>query len=76
MNIRFVRTHKAYCAIIVFLISMALVHTVKPKLVYDDAGGFRHFGVGYRNKTIIPIWLVSIILAILSYLFIIVYSIV
>lgn len=33
MNIRFVRTHKAYCAIIVFLITMALVHTVKPKKI-------------------------------------------
>lgn len=76
MNIHYVRTHKAYCAIITFLISMALIHIVKPKLVYDNSGAFRHFGVGYRNKTILPIWMVSIILAIMSYLFVLIYSVV
>lgn len=76
MNIRFVRQHKAYSAIIIFLILMALVHIVKPKLIYDETGAFRNFGVGYRNKTIVPIWLVSIILAIMSYLFVLMYSVV
>jgi hypothetical protein len=31
-------------------------------------GSFREFGVGYKNKTVIPIWVVSIIIAILCYL--------
>jgi hypothetical protein len=35
--------------------------------VYNEEGGFRPFGVGYRNKTVIPIWLVAIVLAIFSY---------
>lgn len=74
MNIRYIRSHKAYYAIIIFFILMTLVHIVKPKLIYDETGAFRHFGVGYRNKTIIPIWMVSIVLAILSYLFVLVYS--
>lgn len=74
MDIRFVRQHKAYCAVIIFLILMTLVHIVKPKLVYDELGSFRTFGVGYRHKTIVPIWIVSIIIAIMSYLFILIYS--
>jgi hypothetical protein len=74
MNVRFIRTNKAYCAIIVFLILMVIIHIIKPTIVYEESGGFRYFGVGYKNKTILPIWLVSIIVAILSYLLILVYS--
>jgi hypothetical protein len=44
------------------------VHLLKPGLVYDKDGSFREFGVGYRHKTVIPIWVVSIVLAILSYI--------
>jgi hypothetical protein len=28
---------------------------------------FRRFGIGYKNKTVVPIWLFAIILAILIY---------
>ena len=37
-------------------------------MLYEDDGSFRQFGIGYQHKTIIPIWLVSIIIAIFSYL--------
>jgi len=46
---------------------------LKPTLLYNEEGGFRPFGVGYRHKTVIPIWLVSIILAIFSYLAVLYY---
>jgi len=36
-------------------------------------GSLRTFGLGHRRKTILPIWLLSIILGILSYLFILYY---
>jgi hypothetical protein len=29
----------------------------------------RQFGIGYKNKTVIPIWLIVIIMAYMSYLF-------
>jgi hypothetical protein len=57
-------------AIILFIILFTVVHLVKPKIIYDKYGGFRNFGVGYRNKTVFPIWVISIILAILSYTFV------
>jgi hypothetical protein len=41
---------------------------MKPGFAYNDDGGFRPFGLGYRNKTIVPIWVVAIILAIFSYM--------
>jgi hypothetical protein len=66
----FLRTHKVSFAIFIFLVIFGFIHLVKPGFIYNQDGGFRPFGVGYRNKTVVPIWLVSICIAILSYLFI------
>lgn len=40
----------------------------KPACFYNKDGSIREFGVGYKNKTILPIWLLSIVLGILCYL--------
>ena len=69
----FIRNHKASYAIALFLILFSIVHYFKPSFAYGDDGEFRQFGVGYKNKTVIPIWGVAIVLAILSYLFILWY---
>ena len=45
-------------AIIIFLIIFCFVHWLKPPLIYNDHGGFRQFGIGYKQKTVIPIWVV------------------
>lgn len=63
-----IRKNKASVAILVFIALFFIVHTVKPSLIYTKEGGFRTFGVGYKHKTVVPIWVVSICLAILSYL--------
>jgi hypothetical protein len=68
---RFVRLHKLSIAISLFLFFMFLVHFTKPAFIYNDKGGFRPFGLGYRNFTVFPIWIVSIVLAILSYFLVI-----
>jgi hypothetical protein len=67
---KFVRINKLNIAIGIFIFLFTIVHVTKPVFIYNKEGGFRQFGVGYRHKTIIPIWLVAIILAILSYLFV------
>ncbi len=46
---------------------------MKPSFIYENDGSFRQFGLGYKKKTVIPIWLITIILAILSYVFILYY---
>lgn len=74
INIKgFIRYHKLNFAILLFLILFSLVHFLKPSFIYNSDGAFREFGVGYRHKTVIPIWLISIILGILSYLFVLYY---
>lgn len=68
-----IRINKLSVSILLFLVLLLGVHMYKPGFIYTPEGGFRQFGLGFRNKTIFPIWVVSIILAILSYLAILYY---
>jgi len=40
---------------------------MEPNFIYNNDGSLRQFGVGFKKRTVIPLWLISIILAILSY---------
>lgn len=64
----YIRKNKVSLAILLYLICMIIIHFLKPKLIYEEDGSFRQFGIGYRKKTIIPIWIVSIVLAIFCYM--------
>ncbi len=68
LNRNFIRYHKLSFAILLFLLMFSSIHYMKPTLLYTTDGGFREFGVGYKNKTVIPIWIVAIVLALFSYL--------
>jgi len=61
------RKQKLLISIILFMVLFSLFHFLKPGFAYNSQGGFRPFGVGYSNKTIFPVWIVAIILAIFSY---------
>ena len=69
----FIAENVTTAAIILFIILFGIIHTSKPAFIYKSDGSLREFGVGYKNKTILPIWLMSIILGILSYLFVLYY---
>ena len=64
----FVRYHKLSISILIFLSLFSIIHMVKPTMLYNNDGSFRQFGVGYKHKTVIPIWSVSMVIAIFSYL--------
>jgi len=70
----YIRKHKVIVAIFFFLVLFSTLHYLKPKCIYNDEGGFRPFGLGYRHKTILPIWVVAILLAIFCYLAVILLS--
>jgi len=73
MNRHYIRENITLFAIILFIIIFGLIQIVKPSCFYNKDGSVREFGVGYKNKTILPIWLLSIILGILCYLAVIYY---
>jgi len=60
-------------SIFVFLCIFGIIILMKPNFLYNRNGSIRQFGVGYKNKTILPIWLLSCILGILSYLIVLFY---
>ena len=73
MNCAFIRKHINTFAILLFLVSFFTLNYVQPGFLYNNDGTLRDFGLGHRRKTILPIWLLSIILGILSYLFVLYY---
>jgi hypothetical protein len=70
---QFIAENVTLAAIVLFVIIFWIVHTIKPVFLYKSDGSLREFGVGYKNKTILPVWLLSIILGILCYLFVLYY---
>jgi hypothetical protein len=64
----FIRQNTVLVSIILFIISFGSLQYIKPGFLYNTDGSIREFGIGYKNKTILPVWLLSIILGILSYL--------
>jgi hypothetical protein len=64
----YIRQHITLFAILLFIIIYGFIVFMKPACFYNKDGSIREFGVGYRNKTILPIWLLSIILGVLCYL--------
>jgi hypothetical protein len=64
----FVKNNKINFSILLFLLFFAFLHYLKPSLIYNREGGFRPFGLGYKNKTVLPMWVFAIVLSIFSYL--------
>jgi len=68
MNYNFIRKNINSFAILLFLVLFSLLNFVQPGFLYNNNGTLREFGLGQRRKTVLPIWLLSLLLGILSYL--------
>ena len=73
MYIRLIKENITLISIILFLFIFGLIQLSKPACFYNKDGSIREFGVGYKNKTILPIWLLSLVLGILCYLAVLYY---
>ena len=69
----FTRNNTTLVSIVMFLVIFGLVQMIKPSFLYNMDGSLREFGVGYKNKTIVPLWLFSIVLGILTYVLVLYY---
>ena len=65
-----IRNNLAGSAILLYVVVFMLVQYANPSFIYNDDGSLREFGIGYASKTVLPIWLIAIVLGILSYLFV------
>ncbi len=71
---RFAQSHTTSVAIFLFSVLFVLIQIIKPSFLYNRDGSLRVFGIGTKNKTVIPMWLVAILLGITSYFVVIAYT--
>jgi hypothetical protein len=62
-----IRNNLAGSAIVLYIVVFMLVQYANPSFIYNQDGSLREFGIGYSSKTVLPIWLIAIVLGILSY---------
>ena len=73
MNRNIIRRNITSVSIVIFIILYTLVLSFIPAFIFKKDGNLRNFGIGFRDKTVIPAWLLAIILAIISYLLVLYY---
>ena len=64
----FISNHVTVVSIVLFIIIFYLIKIMKPAFLFKSDGSMREFGIGYKNKTILPLWLLAIIVSMLCYL--------
>lgn len=69
----FIKKNITLISIILFIVLFFFIQLLKPSFLYNTNGSLRQFGIGYKNKTILPIWLLAIVLGILSYISVLYY---
>lgn len=69
----FIRRNIVFLSILIFILSYSAITLNKPGFLYNDDGSLRQFGLNSNKRTIVPVWLLSILLSILSYLFVMYY---
>ena len=69
----YIRENITLVSVVLFIIIFGSIQMAKPSCFYNRDGSIREFGIGYRNKTILPIWLLSLVLGISCYLAVLYY---
>ena len=69
----FIKNNINMVSIAVYIIVFFGIMYLKPNFLYNKDGSLREFGIGSMKKTIIPAWLLAIVISILSYFFVLYY---
>ena len=73
MSRLFIRNNITSVSIIMFIFLFICVQKLEQSCLYNLDGSLKQFGLGSKKHTVVPVWLVSLILAIFSYLFVLYY---
>ena len=63
-----IKQFKVNIAIIVFMGVFYLAYKSKSSLFFNNDGSLKQFGVGYKHKTVVPLWLFAILSGIVVYI--------
>lgn len=67
---QYIKYNPVISTILLFALLYFTLQLGKPKYLYNTDGSLKKFGIGYKNKTVFPLWLLTIALSILCYLFV------
>ena len=56
LNRTFIRKHLVSFATLLFVGLYVMIIKLKPGFLYNHDGTLRSFGVGYKNRTVIPVY--------------------
>ena len=73
MNKLLIRKKMTLFSILLFIILFFGIIMMKPSFLYQKDGSLRKFGIGYKQKTILPLWLFAILLGLSCYLVVLFY---
>ena len=69
----FIRKNIITTSILLFIIIFGIINFMTPSFLYNNDGSLRQFGLNSSKKTILPSWLLAILVAILSYFIVLYY---
>jgi len=67
MRYSYIRRHIVSISVTLFLLTYAAVLLFEPGFLYNHDGSLRQFGLNNNRKTVVPAWLLAILVAIVSY---------
>jgi len=73
MNRMFIRKNITYISILLFLVLFSGVYAIKPAFAFNSDGTPKTFGLGFKHKTVVPLWLIVMFLSISSYMLVMYY---
>jgi hypothetical protein len=73
MYINFVKNNMTLVAIVLFIVCFSILISFKPAFLFNKDGSIKSFGLGYKKKTVIPVWVIAIVFAIISYYLVLYY---
>lgn len=54
--------------LVIYILINIGIYYYKPSFCFNEDGGFKEFGVG-DNKTIVPFWLITLVLSLFIYVY-------
>ena len=64
---QFIKSNIAMVSIIIYITIYCIIIYIKPSFLYNKNGTLRESGIGTKNNTVIPAWLLAILISISSY---------
>lgn len=73
MNRNYIRQNITSISLIIFISIYCAILYFKPGFLYNNDGSLRQFGINSSKKTVLPVWLLAIIISIASYFLVLYY---